>query len=44
MGKMHIEENTADGEEDTVKWRCADLQKMRKGVRKLKSVCFPDET
>jgi hypothetical protein len=44
MEKMHIEENTADGEEDTVNWRCADLQKMRKAMGKLKSVCFADET
>jgi hypothetical protein len=42
--KMHIEENTAEGEEDTVKWRWSDLQKMRKEMGKLKSVCFPDET
>jgi hypothetical protein len=44
MEKMHIAGNTADGEEDTVNWRCADLQKMRKAMGKFKSVCFADET
>jgi hypothetical protein len=44
MEKMHIAGNTADGEEDTVIWRCADLEKMRKEMGKLKSVCLPDET
>jgi hypothetical protein len=43
MEKMHIEENTADEEEDTVKWRCADLEKMKE-MGKLRSICFPDET
>jgi hypothetical protein len=44
MEKVNIEENTADGEEDTVNWRYSDLRKMRKDMGKLKSVCFPDET